>query len=113
MRVKNKKLEWYVLNYEWNEHKIVNYNIFGQRFVDELYKKVKSKKINNIQELKEYIDSYCKYYYWSRCEYEILVGDLFGKYPSEFEKIDVYRQIEMNIDRITEYVNNELKIFKG
>lgn len=109
MRVKNKKLEWCVLDYDWNKNKIVNYNIFGQRFIDELYKKVKTKKINNIQELKEFIDSYCKYHYWSRSEYEILVGDLSGKY---FEKIDIYRQIEMNIDRITEYVNKELKIFK-
>ena len=30
----------------------------------------------------------------------------------EFEKIDIYRQIRMNLDRITEYVNNKLQIIK-
>ena len=38
------------------------------------------------------------------------VGGLFAKHPEEFEKIDIYRQIEMNLDRITEYVNKELRL---
>ena len=33
-------------------------------------------------------------------------------YVTEFEKIDIYRQIRINLDRITEYVNNKLKIIK-
>lgn len=49
------------------------------------------------------------YHYWSKCEHEILVGDLFTE-EDDFKKIDAYRQIEMNLDRITEYVINELKI---
>lgn len=50
------------------------------------------------------------YYYWSRCECEIAVGDLFAKYPDEYEKIDAFRQIEMNLDRMVEYIIRELDI---
>lgn len=38
-----------------------------------------------------------------------MVGYMFTE-EKDFEKIDAYRQIEMNLDRITEYVINELKI---
>ena len=31
------------------------------------------------------------------------------KICNEFEKIDIYRQLEMNLDRITEYIIKELK----
>ena len=50
------------------------------------------------------------YYYWCKSEFEIEVGGLFAKHQKEFEKIDIYRQIEMNLDRITEYVNKELRL---
>ena len=53
---------------------------------------------------------WARYYYWSRTEHEILVGGLFKN--CKLEKIDIFRQIEMNLDRITEYVNKELKIEK-
>lgn len=108
MKIKNKKLEWYTLNWDFNSNKLYHFNIFYQDFIDNLYKKYKNKEINNLDDLKNLILSYCRTY-WCRREYEILVGDLSSK-EDEFIKIDVFSQIEMNIDRITEYVNNELEI---
>ena len=110
MRIKNAKLEWYVLNYDWNAKKIINFNIFGASFIEKLYKEVKKKKVANTEDLKQFIDNWAKYYFSSRREYEIAVGDL-GTKEEDLEKIDVYRQIKPNLDRITEYVNRELKIF--
>ena len=106
MRVKNKKLEWYVLNYSCNKKKVVPYNIFYQDFIDGLYKEYKKKNILTKDDLKEYIKRYC-FNYMGRVEYEIMVGDLFDDI-NKYEKIDVYTQIMMNIDRIVDYVNKEL-----
>ena len=47
------------------------------------------------------------YNYWSRTEYEISMGPLWPNKLEdlkEFEKIDVYRQIKMNLDNICKYI---------
>jgi hypothetical protein len=111
MRIKNVKLEWCVLIEDFNSRQIKNYNIFGQKFIEEIHKKVRTKKITNLKELREEIRSWAIYHYWCKSEFEIAVGGLFAKSLEDFEKIDAYRQIEMNLDRITEYVNNTLRIF--
>lgn len=82
---------------------------FGQNFIDGLYKEYKKKKITNIHELQEFINSYFKYYYWTRCEFEIHIGH-FPDSVEELEKIDAYRQVKMNLERITEYINDKLKL---
>ena len=104
--MENKKLEWNVLAYNFNTNEIINYNIFSGHFFTEL----KHENPKTYIELKEFIKKWARYYYWSRTEHEILVGGLFKN--CKFEKIDIFRQIEMNLDRITEYVNKELKIEK-
>lgn len=100
----DKKLEWNVLAYNFNTNEIINYNIFSGHFFTEL----KHENPKTYIELKEFIKKWARYYYWSRTEHEILVGGLFKN--CKLEKIDIFRQIEMNLDRITEYVNKELKI---
>lgn len=113
MKVKRAKLVWNVLRFDSNQQKIVDYNIFGSRFVMELHKEVTKKHITNLKELKEYIKHWAIYHYMSKCEFEIAVGGLFFKDEAQLEKIDIYRQIYMNLDRITEYVNKELDIELG
>lgn len=97
-------LEWYVLNYDWNKHKVVDYNIFGKDDVTELKKARRNKKFTNREELKNYLKRDFQYYYWSKAECEILVGDLTSRSFDDLEKIDIFRQIEMNLDRIVDYV---------
>lgn len=105
-KMKKKNLEWNVLAYDFNTDKIVHYNIFQKHFyIDLEYSKPKT-----FLELKEFIKKWARYYYWSRTEHEIMVGGLFKN--CKVEKVDIYRQIEMNLDRITEYVNKELQIVK-
>ena len=53
------------------------------------------------------------YHYWSKTECEMAIGPLWPKELKDlekFEKIDMYRQIEMNLDRITEYIINKMEI---
>lgn len=110
MKVKNARLEWNVLIEDFNSREIRVYNIFSSRFIEELHKEVLKKKITTFEQLKEYIKGWAMYHYWCKSEFEIAVGGLFVKDISELEKIDVYKQIAMNLDRITEYINNELKL---
>ena len=110
MRIKNKKLVWNVLLHDFNSDKIITYNVFSDEFKENLYKEYRKKKINNKLELKEYIKSKMMYRYWSRCEYEIAVGGLHSKHPENFEKIDAYHQLEMNLDHIVDYINDYLEM---
>jgi dihydroneopterin aldolase len=110
MRIKKAKLEWNVLMADSNK-KIVNYNVLSEELIQRLHKKiVKKKEITNCEQLKEDVKRWCMYHYWSKCEFEIIVGDMFAEYPEEYEKIDAWRQIEMNLDRMCEYIMRELKI---
>jgi hypothetical protein len=110
MRIKNVKLKWNVMFYDRNKKDVVKYNILNDNFKDELVKNIRSKKITNYNELKEYFNKYARYCYWSKSECEMAVGDLFVKSIDDLVKVDIYYQIEMNIDNIISYLINELKI---
>lgn len=52
--------------------------------------------------------------YWSRCEYEYIIGDLFARNIDLLAKKDVYYQIEDNLDMITDYIIAKMEIkFEG
>ena len=59
------------------------------------------------EELKEFIDSTAKYRYWSRCEYEVIVTG--WPVSRDKHKLDVYEQIEMNLDNITQLMLEDLQ----
>ena len=102
MKIKNSNLEWYVLKYDFNSNEIVNYNVMIG-LAEKLHKKVKKKIVYDKKTLKEFLQREFINKYWCRCEYEILISGLFNK--SEKEKIDIWRQLEINLDNIVEYVN--------
>lgn len=109
MKIKNVNLVYNVLVYDWNEKRVKNYNVLSYLDLKQINKKILKKEISNYDELKEYLRSKFMYYFWSRAEYEIMVGDLFCK-EDYLEKIDAYRQIEMNLDLIVKYIIDEMKI---
>ena len=106
MRVKNVKLEWYVIEWEPNRKEVVNVNIFHKNYVEMLHKEiVKKKTITNYNQLKEFIRKDMMGAFWCRCEHEIAVGHFPAQYELKYlKKIDSYWQIAMNLDRIIEYV---------
>ena len=110
--VKTKNLEWYAFMYDWNKQELVRTNALGTRFVEDIQTRIKRDNINSYEGLKEGIKRELMYYYWCRAEYEVMVTDLFPRDFEEFEKkavkIDIWYQLEPNLDRITEYVNKEL-----
>ena len=110
MKIKNVNLKWNVLYHDFNKDEIKPCNIFWNGFPEEIAKEIRSKKINNRKELKERLQRIFMSCYWCRSEYEILVSGLFTKVDST--KIDIYYQIEMNLDLITDYVIYKMDLFK-
>ena len=108
IKVKNLNLTWNVLISDTNNKEIRPYNIIRQDLIDDIVKKYRKKELKNIEELRELIRGWAFYHYSSRCEYEIMVGDLFERHS---EKVDAYVQILMNLDRLTEYISREMRLF--
>lgn len=65
------------------------------------YRKLKKeKRPSSVSEFREFVDKECKYQFWARCEYEMILSD----FPSEGTKtkVDIYEQIQMNLDLVAE-----------
>lgn len=124
MKRQNKpKFEFYVLNYDPNAKKVVNYNIFNNSIVyeetlEEVEKYCKNPNeycySDNISRDDSYIYGFkafylalsriIKYKEWSRREYEIFVGDAFEDDLKKFEKWDCWYQALPNIKVIAREV---------
>ena len=108
MKIKGVKLSWKVLNHDFNSDKIVDYDIFWNGSAEEIAKRIKREKIDSYDKFKESMRTFFMRDFWSRTEYEILVSGLHTRV--EPEKIDVWYQLEMNLDNLCEYLNDKLKL---
>ena len=97
------KLEWYVLYYNSNTHRIEQFNIFDHASFNKAVMKIFDKgKLMDMAEFEDAIDKEAMYYFWCKAEYEVLVGDWISK--KDEQKIDIYGQLDMNWDRFIEYL---------
>lgn len=111
--MKNNNLEWYVLYHNNNKREVTKYNVLaGQTFIDTLMRNIKNKIIYDKKTLKEFLKKEFMHDYWCRSEYEILVTGLHTKIDEStlLKKIDIYTQLEMNLDRIVDYINSECNL---
>lgn len=113
------RFEFYVLNYDCNKKKVINYNIFNNILVQEHTEKAIKKYLRSPKKftytpfnkdekvvygfdaLVKEINSIIHWQEWSRRQYEISVGDAFATDCSKLEKIDCYQQAHANIEMIT------------
>ena len=119
------KFEFYVLNWDFNEKKIINFNIFqnirlqesaeaevkkylrdskNYSVIKSSYKDDENSKIYGFPAFCERLRQLIMWQEWSRCEYEIAVGDAFEKDCNKLEKWDCYGQCIANIPMITREV---------
>jgi hypothetical protein len=103
---KEVKFEFYVLNYDINAKKVINYNVFRNIKVYEWTLKAVKRYYRNAkkftyEDLKGAIKTALMNQEWARCEYEIAVGDMFASDVNELEKWDCYKQCEPNLNIIT------------
>lgn len=114
------QFEYYVLNYNINTKKIESFNIFRNCYVQEYTEKAIKKYLRSPKNYKyerygedtlygfeglcKEIERIIQWQEWSRCEYEISVGDAFEKDCNKLEKWDCYGQCVANIPMITREV---------
>lgn len=83
-------------------------------FKEELTWSIEIKRCKNMDELIKYtvekqLDRQCMYYFWAKCEYEVIVSAWPPKDGSD-RKIDIYTQLKENWDIFKELVFRELKL---
>lgn len=108
----NPKLEWYAFEHDINSDKFERINVLRSKdILDRINKGLKTEKdywkIYNYETLKKAVKNELMYRYWSKCEYEYEVKGLFG---DKSYKLDVFYQLEPNMDRIVEYIAREMNI---
>ena len=127
------QFEFYVLNYDWNKKKVINYNVFNNILVQERTEKAVKKYLRNPKKFKyivQYenkilgkeevaiygfealvreIDRTIAWKELGRREYEVCVGDAFETDINKLEKWDTYQQARPNMEIITHTVIRQFK----
>ena len=109
-------LEWNVFVENFNAQRIETYNIFDHGgFFKEcqqyLREAVVVKKQYDRNELAEKIRRSLQYYFWSKCEWEIILSAWPPTDRVQPRKIDVYTQVMMNWDAFFTYILEHLGCF--
>ena len=99
-------MEWNVYYYNINKRCIEPYNILDHSsFYNDLtynYKLFKEDK----DTFKEYVRRDLQYYFWSKCEYEIVIDSWP---PCNIDKkVDIYSQVMLNFDIFIDVIWNYL-----
>lgn len=101
-------MKWNVYVYDFNQNKIEVYNIFKHgSFMEDIkkaYRECKSK-----DEFAEQLKKAFRYYYWSKCEWEVIISPWLGRKNSCDLKIDVYSQVANNWHVFLDYVYNNIE----
>lgn len=106
MRVKGKELmlTWNVYYHNFNAQKIEAFNVFDHgRFLEDCRKAILKNKEDREAFLEE-VRKDLMYYYWSKAEWEILLGGLITREDERPLKIDVYDQLRLNWEPFCDYL---------
>ena len=126
------KLIWNVFKHNFNSGAIEIFNIFNHWcFKEDVERSLK--KCNTKEEFSEELNDHLLYYYWSKCEYEIVITSFptsiiqqeyekltldYDKYiylykhspyklyidPDVQLKVDIYSQVMLNFDVFVDYI---------
>lgn len=104
-------LVWNVYRYNINSREIIVYNIFDHwGFRKEILDFYKNTPIITKESLEKKLKSSMMYYFWSRCEWEIILSE-WPPAPPERKteiKIDVFDQVQLNWDVFVNYIYTHL-----
>ena len=105
-------MKWNVYFHNYNKNKIEVYNIFNHScFTYEVKQAIK--KYKDKDSFVDKLKSELRYFFWSKCEWEVIVSPWVGRKESCDEKIDVYDQVMMNWNIFADYVwENRNKLLK-
>ena len=103
--VKKADMKWFVFVESVNRKEIYEMNVFDHGgFTADLEKFLKKRPTR--EELSEELRHITMYYFWSKCEWEVLLTSWVhgGRDDAPKLKIDVYYQLKMNWDHFVDYV---------
>lgn len=95
-------LEWNVFTDDYNSKKIEIYNVFEHNRFFEDCKKNAKKNIHDYNAFCEQLKRDAMYYYWSKCEWEIMIMPWIYKEAKSL-KIDVFDQLKLNWETFCKY----------
>ena len=101
------KMVWNVYYEDFNGKEIKPFNIFDHYSFNEDVKKIYKKHKDDFDTFSKEVESSLMYYFWSKAEWEIILGPWIGAthHKEEMEKkIDVYDQVKLNWDIFIKYV---------
>ena len=97
-------LEWYVLRHDFNARQIEWVNIFAHAdFLDECKKWARKYKDDKFL-FTEAVKRSMMYYFWARCEWEVVVSGWPPSPLNKDSKVDAYEQIVKNWDAFADYI---------
>jgi hypothetical protein len=99
-----KDMVWNVYVDDINARRIKQFNIFNHYSFNEGVKKAYKKYKNDFAAFAEGVRRELQYYFWSKCEWEIVLSDFPPSDRFQKEKIDVYDQVMLNWDIFIQYV---------
>lgn len=97
-------LEWKVYEHDINADEIEPFNIFDHGRFYEDCKKNARKNIHNYDEFIKQLRMDLAYYFWAKCEWEVVIIPWTSRNEKTAVKIDVHDQIDLNWDIFCEYV---------
>lgn len=132
----NNNLAYYVYVENINQHKIEKYNVLNDGIITKIVER--TKMIVNKEAFAEEVELILRFYYWSRCEWEIILtewparvtydeilrlnneADSFKREHNHepytlstklriYEKVDVFKQVKLNWELFIDYLWNNLK----
>ena len=105
-------LEWNVWVSDFNARKIETHNVFAHYgFWNDLVK-FKRKYGKDREEFTKHVRSSMMYYYWSKCEWEVIIDHWPPSERYRKKKIDVFEQVDINFDKFMDYLWANLRKVK-
>lgn len=109
----NKNLTWNVYVYNFNNRCIETRNILGNGsvIIRNVLEKAKSEYKENVPDydkFKEEVRNIVMYYYWAKCEWEVIISAWPPNENAKEEKVDVYSQVMLNFDVFYNYIYNNI-----
>ena len=104
-------MTWNVFRYDINKRQIVVYNIFNHGgFIKDISKFVND---SNKEEFTEKLKKCVMYYFWARCEYEVVISGWPPAHSDVDKKVDIYEQLMLNWYAFVDYVWEHVKRIEG
>lgn len=99
------ELEWNVFAQDINKQQMRIFNVFNYgKYKQEIIELLNHKDDYTLEEFREKVKSSTMYYYWGKCEWEILIAPWIGDFDKELVKADVYMQLKMNWNYYIKYL---------